>query len=379
MKRLASGALFAALAVPGCSGGSSNPAPAALPAATAAPSSAKTSVTFTIAIPKPTAGSAGRRREYVSANTQSIVIQQLSPNAPYEPVGNPAIANVTPTSQGCASNSIQTTCTLNFPVAAGTFNFSIQTYAGLNGSGALLAENTLTTATIVVNVANALSVTLNGVIASVSAPSSVSGTLSVPQIIDFSASDATGATIVGSGTYDNGPLTVADTSGLVTLTPASFAGPSDSSSFSLQCNSAGNGSIEFADSSGALWPLSYSCSASNISLSPGNLDFDALAANPSDPTYDQIVTVTDENPNVTSQTPVLSCTAGQGSAGGTTALAMSPSAETWAIRPIDVGTCTFAVLDQFSDGGSELSQTIPIEIHATNYSIQSRARERGAR
>jgi hypothetical protein len=223
-------------------------------------------------------------------------------------------------------------------------------------------------------VANVLSVTLNGVIATISLPNSVAGTLDAPQTVNFGVLDASGATIIGTGTYDNGPITATDTTGLVTLSPASFAGPSNASSLSMQCTTSGSGSILFADASGALGTLSYSCSANPITLSPGSLDFDALAASDSDPTYDQTVTVTDQNQNVVSQTPLLACTPGPGSIGPTIVLAMSPSTDIWTIRPIDVGTCTFAVQDQLSDGTTESSQAIAIETHTANYTVASNAR-----
>jgi hypothetical protein len=219
-----------------------------------------------------------------------------------------------------------------------------------------------------------LSVTLDGVVASLVLPNSISATSSSPEIVTFTVEDAAGAEIIGNGIYDNGPITVTDPSGLVSLSPASFAAPSAASSFTMQCQGGGSGALQFADASGALGSLGYTCTLNMVTLNPGSLDFDAVAAGPSDPTYDQAVSVTDQNSNVSSQSPELSCTGGQGSAGGAIASVSSPSSEMWAIRPLDVGTCTFSVVDQLGDGSSVSSQTIAIEIHTTAYTISGRKR-----
>jgi hypothetical protein len=365
------------LCLQGCGGGggSAGTAPVVAPSAQPVTQRAKATVRFTIAIPKSSPQSSGRRPNYISPNTQSIVIGELAPNPPYAPVGNPVVFNVTPASPGCTSNSNGITCAITFAVAAGTFDFSVQSFSALNGGGNLLAENTLTLATIVAGVANTLSVTLNGTIASITLPNSVAGTSNAPQIVNFSLQDATGATIVGAGFYDNGPLTVTDLGGFVSLTPASFAGPSSPSSFTMQCTNAGNGTIQFNDSSGIIGSLTYSCTGAPIALSPGSLDFSALAANAADPTYDQIVTVTDSNTNVVSQTPVLNCVPGPGSAGGTIAQAIATGTGLWSIRPLDVGTCSFYVVDQAPDGSTDSSQTITIEIHTTTYTVMSRGQK----
>ncbi len=365
------------LGLQGCGGGggSAGATPSVVPSAQGVTPGAKATVRFTIAIPKSSPQSSGRRPNYISPNTQSIVIGQLTANPPYTPVGKPVVLNVTPTSPGCTSNSNGTTCAITFAVAAGTFNFSVQSFSAQNGGGTLLAENTLTLATIVAGVANTLSVTLNGSVASITLPNSVAGTSNAPQIVNFSLQDATGATIVGSGSYDNGPVTLTDLAGFVSLTPASFAGPSIPSSFTMQCNNVGSGTIQFGDSSGVIGSLGYSCTEVPIALSPGSLDFSALAANAGDPTYDQSVTVTDSNTNVVSQTPVLGCAPGPGSAGGAIAQAIATGTGLWSIRPLDVGTCSFNVVDQLLDGSTDSSQTITIEIHTTTYTVMSRGHE----
>jgi hypothetical protein len=370
-------ALLAVVALQACSGGSSSPAPASAvsPAASSTPAAKpKTSVLLTITIPKAHGGAASRHPEYISTNTQSLVVAQLAASAPYKKTGNTVTTNVTPSSPGCSSGANGTTCVVAFAATAGTFNFSIAAYSGTNGSGSLLSENTLTSATLVAGIANDLSVTLNGVIGSLTLPSSVATTVSQPLTVDFSVLDPSGATIIGTGTYDNGPITLTDSAGQLAFDPATFNGPQDGSSFSMQCSGAGSGTIALADATGNLGTIPYDCSEESIALSPGSLDFDALAADASDPTYDQVVTVQDFNSNVQSQTPNLSCTPGQGSSSSTIAAVNAVSSTQYAIRPLDVGTCTFSVTDQFADGTSDSSQTIQIEIHSTTYTVQTRSR-----
>jgi len=357
MKRFGVPTALLIFCLQGCGGGggSAGTTPAAVSSAQPGAPRAKATVRFTIAIPTSFQKASRRRPNYISPNTQSVVIGQLAANPPYAPVGNPVIFNVTPTSPGCTSTSNGTTCVMNFSVVAGTFNFSVQSFSAQNGGGSLLAENTLTLATIVAGVANNLSVTLNGSISSITLPNSVAGTSNAPQTVNFSLQDATGATIIGSGSYDNGPLTATDLAGFVSLTPASFAAPSIPSSFVMQCNNVGNGTIEFADASGVIGSLTYSCTGAPIALSPGSLDFSALAASAEDSTYDQAVTVIDSNTNVVSQTPVLACSPGPGSTGSTIAQAIAAGTDLWSIRPLDVGTCSFNVVDQLLDGSTDSS------------------------
>ena len=373
-------AFIAVVALQAC-GGSGGTAPIVAPSAPAggAPASkTKTTVLLTITIPAKQTSSA-RRPAYVSVNTQSLSIQQLAVSPPYSAVGKPVVVNVTPSSPGCTTGTSGTTCSVSFAASPGTFNFSIQSFAGTSASGALLAENTLTTMTIVAGVANQISVTLNADIASIVLPAPVAVTRVYAQTFNFSLQDASGATIVGSGSFDNGPLVVTDISGLVSLSPSSFSSAAGTLAVTMQCSTVGPGELQFSDANGSLGTLNYNCLANSIALSPGSLDFDALAANQSDPTYDQIVTASDTNANVTSQNTTLSCTPGAGAKSSTIALVVAELApDTWGIRPLDVGTCTFFITDYLSGGSSQASQAIAVELHTTNYVIQSRPR-RGIR
>jgi hypothetical protein len=345
-----------------CAGGGMSGTPQT-PAAPAGPGSRPMgTVTFTITIPGTPSQSIYRSPMFVSPNTQSIVIQQLDTSSSHNPVGGPVTVNVTSRSNGCTTVNTTVTCSVTFPAPAGTFDFSVKTYSATNAGGSLLSENTLTTYTVIAGQANTISVTLNGVIASIGAGGSISGTLSAPQTLDFTPADATGAAIVGPGTYDNGPLTIADQSGLVTATPSSFNGPSDGTSSSIQCRQPGNGTLQFADASGNLSTVRYTCTSSAISVAPGSLDFNAVASSSSDGTYDQNVTATDPNPSP-AITWLLSCTP----SGSVSVVGSGP---TVAIRPLVVGTCTLLAKDQYGAA----SNTINIVVHATSITIHSHKR-----
>jgi hypothetical protein len=300
---------------------------------------------------------------YVSPNTQSVVIQQLDTTSSHNPVGSPETVNVTSTSNGCTTSVSGTTCSITYPAPAGTFDFSVKTYDATNGTGNLLSENTLTTFTVIAGVANTISVTLNGVLASVSTPSGLAGTLSALQGLNFTPKDASGAAIIGPGTYDNGPLTISVPGG-ATVSKTSFNGPSDGTSVAVQCTVPGNYTITFADNSGAIGSTALSCVAEPISLAPGSLSFDTVAMSASDSTYDQQVTVSDPNPHPT-ENYILSCNP----AGTANVVAQGPP--TTAIRPLTPGTCTLQATDQYG----QASQMINIEVHTTTIGIQSELRK----
>jgi hypothetical protein len=290
-----------------------------------------------------------------------VVIQQLDLTSNHNPVGTPEIVNVTSTSNGCTTTSNATTCTLSFAAPAGTFDFSVKTYSATNGGGSLLSENTLSTLTVLVGQDNPITVTLNGVLASVISTASISMKVGTTLPLPFTPQDASGATIIGPGTYDNGPLTIAGAPASITVTPPSFNGPGDGMSANLHCTQPANGSLQFNDSSGTLGgPVSISCTADSIALSAGSMDFSAVAASSSDGTYDQPLTAAD--PNVGA---ILSWNLNCTPSGVVSIVGGGPSVN---IRPLNVGTCTLYAGDQY---GAK-SPTINIEVHTTTITIQSR-------
>jgi hypothetical protein len=159
------------------------------------------------------------------AKTASVSFRIVIPAATTSAVSSAA----TPTVVACT-----TTCsaTVNAPVGSDTF--AVNLYGGTNGTGSLLSTGTLTQ-TIVANQANSVSVTFNGVVASIAlalaSPTVTPGTAGSLGIT-VNALDANGNVIVGPGSYvdANGnavaiTLSNSDTSGSSTLSQASIGAP----------------------------------------------------------------------------------------------------------------------------------------------------------
>jgi hypothetical protein len=123
-------------------------------------------------------------------------------------------------------------CSGTIAVPVGSDTFSAKLYDAPNGGGNMLSESEVTQ-TIVAGAANAVNVTFNGLVASISVSvgSASAGTSStVPVTID--ALDADGKTIVGAGQYvdaSGAPVTVTladwDTSGATALSANSVTLP----------------------------------------------------------------------------------------------------------------------------------------------------------
>lgn len=357
-----------ALALTACGGGAVSTVPGKPANGAGKPAG---SVAFSITIPKSSPASGHRRVDYVSPNTQSIVLQQLDTTPQHNPVGNPLIVNVTANSNGCTNTPGGVTCTTTFPAPAGTFDFSVKTYDQQNGSGNLLSENTLANYTIVAGQANTVAVTLNGVLLSLILPSSISATLSAPQTVLFEPLDPSGATIVGPGTYDNGPLTA--TGSGITVTPASFTGPGDGTSISVQCLNIGTFMVTFAYQGGSPQTMSVQCSGQPINVTPGSLSFDAVASGPADPTYDQYLSAQDSGPGPITYQWSTVCTPGPGEdPNAQVAIVVNPGGPQAEIRPLNAGTCNVWVQDNYG----QQSQPVPIEVHTTVFNVQSKGSRR---
>ncbi|MBV8246651.1 MAG: hypothetical protein JOZ38_12060, partial [Candidatus Eremiobacteraeota bacterium] len=183
--------IAALLFLTACGGGGSSIAPAnSLPAAPKGNGTA--SVSFTIQIPPKTASShrkpaaSGPRPSYVSAATQSVVVTldgTVVPPGYFNAVGptiNVTIPNVT----------------------AGAHAFIVDAHQGTNGTGPILSTAT-TNYTVVVSSANNISLTLDGVVNSVTFSASnttppVTPGTSTPITITAAAQDAAGDAITGA-------------------------------------------------------------------------------------------------------------------------------------------------------------------------------------
>jgi hypothetical protein len=207
--------LVLALLVGGCGGGgaTASVAPTALAA-----SGKAVQVQFSIAIPRRTSG-ALRSPRYVSVSTQSASIT-VAPSG--GSAGTPVVVNCT------------TVCSGQIAAPVGSDTFTIKLFDAANGAGNLLSTGSLTQ-TIVIDQANTVDATFNGVVASLGvslSPNSVPPGTAATVTVNVAALDADNNTIVGPGSYVNAagsPLTVtltdSDTSGATQLSATTLTGP----------------------------------------------------------------------------------------------------------------------------------------------------------
>src|ERR1035437_6569079 len=149
--------ILIALIASGCGGSATAvpPNPAAVQTTTKS-----VQVQFSVTVPRRTSGTA-RSPRYVSASTQSasIVVAPSGGSA-----GTPVVVNCT------------TVCSGQIAAPVGSDTFTVNLYDGTNAGGNLLSTGTLTQ-TIVIDQANTVNVTFNGVVVSLTlslSPSSVS-------------------------------------------------------------------------------------------------------------------------------------------------------------------------------------------------------------
>ena len=237
----------------GGGGGSSVPPPVTTPT----PSSAPASVDFTILVPLATS-SFRRGPAYVSTLTQSV---RLTVNG-----GTPVVANLTSGSPNCTDGAQGRSCTVHAQAAAGSATIVVQLYGQPNGQGPVLSQGT-TSATLTAGSSNAISLTLNGVVARIVL---ALGTAAPPQgtpatiPLTVTAYDAAGAAIVGDPFASPITLTDSDTSGATSISKTVIAAPSDAANLTVSYNGASIGNVTFGATASGV-------SASNVTpatLSP---------------------------------------------------------------------------------------------------------------
>jgi outer membrane protein assembly factor BamB len=180
-------------------------------------------VTFSIRVPAATGTSAlSRRPLYVSTATQSAAIAVNG--------GAPLVVNLAANSPNCTAAAGGRTCTATVSAPVGADTFAETLFGSTNGTGPALSQNT-TTATIVAGTANVVTLTLDGVVASIAlsladpAPP-IGPTATILLVVN--AKDASGATIIGNDPFANPiALTDSDTSGITALTKATVTSPAD--------------------------------------------------------------------------------------------------------------------------------------------------------
>jgi len=232
-----------------CSGGGAGGARSVLPppaSPNAPPSGGAKSVTVPFRIVVGTTTSSTRRApRYVSASTQSVAIAVA-------PAGGAASAPVVVNCTNVCSGQIAA------PVGADTFTAKL--FDQTNAAGNVLSTGTLAQ-TIVVDQANTVSMTFNGVVASLSValnPSSVTPGTPSTVTVNVAALDADGNAIVGSGTYvdaNGNALTVTLTSSDPTnarLSASAFsAPPATTPTLSYDGATIGNVTVSAGASNGA--------------------------------------------------------------------------------------------------------------------------------
>jgi hypothetical protein len=161
-------------------------------------------VTVTI----PAAGKARIRPGYVSVNTQSLVIQLASVNGGGVTGVNPTIINTVAHARGCKSEAGETVCTASATGSPGEDVFGVTTYSGTDANGAVLSvgsvQQKIGSGGGGVQISNTLSLSLEGVIASLQLAVSPNGAKRgkpATANVTLSAFDATGAQIVGPSDY----------------------------------------------------------------------------------------------------------------------------------------------------------------------------------
>jgi sugar lactone lactonase YvrE len=296
--------LTAALA--GCGGGASHAVPLAN-AQTSAPTSgsANSTASFTITIPATSAQAKSRNPQYISVNTQSVIITLATVNGTtFTGPQTETAANLTPSNPSCTGSPLN--CSIVVPARAGTDVFNVTTYSAQQTSSAPAtpAGSVLSTATVSVSVVSGQSnapstaLVLNGVAASVVAtfPTDphISGTQTAgfsivgaqPYTLTVSPVDASGATIVGDGAP-----TFTATSGSSAVAVSS----SGANTFAVRVHSYSSGpvSLTITPSSGSatsiplttvqeLWVSDYnnnSVTAYGLSATPVPIGTDTINAN----------------------------------------------------------------------------------------------------
>jgi hypothetical protein len=164
------------------------------------------SVKVTVTIPARKKGYAVRPN-YVSVNTQSVVIQLASVNG--QPVSgvNPTTINTVARSHSCKVTAGQTVCTQTASGSPGDDAFTVTTYAGTNATGSVLSVGSVyakiqgTGGDVQIN---HLSLALEGVIASLQlslSPNAAKLGHPTSAAATLIAYDASGAQIVGPSDY----------------------------------------------------------------------------------------------------------------------------------------------------------------------------------
>lgn len=211
---------FTAASVLGaCSSGSHSafvpPAPAGPPAADRAQVVKGAKLDLTLEIPR-----RSRRSHYISPSTRSIEIKERGITL--------GTFNTTPTSKGCVGSGAGTVCRFSTLAAPGkNETIAVDTYDGGSASGNVLSEAAVLK-TIAANKANSISLTLNGVPATISLHlSNVNPTQGAASTLTLTvtAKDADGNVIIGPGSFAHAISLHDSAASVATLSASSVTSP----------------------------------------------------------------------------------------------------------------------------------------------------------
>lgn len=203
-------AMLVALALGGCSGGSSLGAPPAPPSSTLSKTSNDGSNPVTIA---------SSASSYGASSTKSVAIA-VAPTGTALP--SPAFVNCT------------TSCSLTLKIGTGTYDFAIASYDAQNGAGNKLSYGK-TTQKIMPNQTNSVAIALRAVVATVvlGSVTTFSGGTPSQTVAPLTAKDAAGNTIGGTDPYATAiALSSSDSSGAFSLSSGQLTSPSSTSTIS---------------------------------------------------------------------------------------------------------------------------------------------------
>jgi hypothetical protein len=146
--------------------------------------------------------------QYVSVNTQSLVIQLASVNGSGVTGVNPTTINTDARAKGCSDVGGTRTCSGTATGSPGSDVFSVTTFSAANGTGSLLSAGTVQARISGndggVRITNTLPLTLRGIVASMQlsvSPSSAKRGKATKAAVTLQAFDASGAQIVGPSDY----------------------------------------------------------------------------------------------------------------------------------------------------------------------------------
>jgi hypothetical protein len=196
-------ALLATFTLAACGGGGSTGSVPTTPSS--GPQAWKNTATMTLSIHLASKKSGSvRRPQYVSPSTTQIIIAVNNVNGNVPPSWVPASTTTAlVVGANCTTTSATETCTVAVPAPPGVVNYTFTVSDGTNDLATLTTDETMVQGT-----ANTLSVTLKGIVHTVSlsvpnpeTPQSASG--NYPQTVTLNAYDADGNLIVDPGAYAN--------------------------------------------------------------------------------------------------------------------------------------------------------------------------------